>query len=95
MADRIDEAKYAAMIDALQRFAANVSSLAEQMESEAATVNAALGDEDEAIGEINRQLRASELKYMHACKQALNIASSMQEELDEARKERQVWQGDE
>lgn len=95
MAERVNEAKYESMIAALQRFAANVSTLAEEMGACASTASSALSDEDEAVPEICRMIKSSELKYMKACKEALNIASAMQEELDEQRRERDVWTGDE
>lgn len=92
---RVDEAKYEAMIEALNTFANQVSSAVAEMESIAATSVNAIGAEDAAVGPINEQIRKSREKYDLAVQEAGRIAAAMQEELDEQRKEREVWDGDE
>lgn len=92
---RVDEAKYEAMIEALNTFANQVSTAVAEMESIAATSVNAIGSEDAAVAPINAQIRKSREKYDLAVQEAKRIAAAMQEELDEQRKEREVWDGDE
>ena len=95
MAQRVDEAKYEAMISALNTFASNVYTASSEMQSLASVCTQALGEEDKAVGEIYSKIKDCQLKYADACTQARNIAAAMQEELDEQRKEDQVWSSDE
>ena len=95
MAQRVDEAKYEAMISALYTFASNVYSAASEMQSLASVCAQALGEEDKAVGEIYTKIKDCQLKYAEATNEAKSIAAEMQEELDEQRKEDQVWSSDE
>lgn len=94
MAQRVDEAKYEAMIAALYKFASNVYTTASEMQTVANQAQSALGDEDKAVGEIYKRIKDCQLKYAAATEQAKAIASAMQEELEEQRKENQVWESD-
>ena len=94
MAQRVDEAKYEAMISALYKFASNVYTSASEMQSLASVCAQALSEEDKAVGEIYKKIKDCQLKYAEASNQAKAIAASMQEELDEQRKEDQVWSSD-
>ena len=94
MADKIIEAKYEAMINALNQFAVKVGSLADEMDGKSVEAASVLSDEDVAAPQICRNIRESVKKYMYACKDAINIAKAMQEELDEARKEYEIWNED-
>ena len=91
---RIDEAKYEAMISALYRFASQVYVSASEMQTLASVCTQALGEEDKAAPEIYAKIRDCQLKYAEATNQAKAIAAAMQEELDEQRKEDQVWSND-
>lgn len=91
---RIDEAKYEAMISALYRFASQVYVSASEMQTLASVCTQALGEEDKAVPEIYAKIRDCQLKYAEATNQAKAIAAAMQEELDEQRKEDQVWSND-
>ena len=50
MAQRVDEAKYEAMISALNTFASNVYTASSEMQSLASVCTQALGEEDKAVG---------------------------------------------
>ena len=54
-----------------------------------------MSEEDKAVNEIYAKIKDCQLKYAAACAQAQKIAQTMQEELDEQRKEDQVWSSDE
>ena len=95
MAQRVDEAKYEAMISALDAFASNVYTAASEMQSLTSVCAQALSEEDKAVGEIYTKIKDCQLKYAEATNQAKSIAAAMQEELDEQRKEDQVWSSDE
>jgi DNA repair ATPase RecN len=94
MAQRVDEAKYEAMIAALQTFASNVSTAASEMQSLASVCVQALSEEDQAVGEIYNKIRDCQLKYAEATNQAKSIAAAMQEELAEMKAEEQIWSSD-
>ena len=91
MAQRIDEAKYEAMISALYAFASNVYNAASEMQTLASVCVQAIGDEDKAVASIYAQIKESQLKYEEATSQARSIADKMQEELEEQRREDQIW----
>ena len=95
MAQRIDEAKYNEMINALNAFAANVFSASSDMQALATNCVQALGDGDKATGEIYAKVSACQKKYGDAATQARRIAVAMAEELAEQKKEEHVWNGDE
>lgn len=94
MAQRVDEAKYGAMISALYSFASNVYTSASEMQSLASVCAQALSEEDKAVGEIYKKIKECQLKYAEATEQAKSIASSMQQELDEQKKEDEIWNSD-
>lgn len=94
MAQRVDEQKYEAMIAALYRFASNVYTAASEMQTLASVCAQALGSEDAAVGEIYLKIKDSQEKYADATGQAKAIAGAMQQELDDIRKEREVWSSD-
>ena len=95
MAQRIEEAKYEAMISALYAFANNVYSASTEMQSLTAVCSQALYEEDKAVPEIYAKIKGCQLKYAEACAQARAIAQAMREELEEQKKEDQVWANDE
>ena len=64
------------------------------MQTLASVCTQALGEEDKAVPEIYAKIRDCQLKYAEATNQAKAIAAAMQEELDEQRKEDQVWSND-
>lgn len=91
---RINEQSYEAMIAALYHFANTVYSAASEMQILASGCAQGLGEEDKAIPEIYKQIKECQLKYAEAVKKAKDIAAAMQEELDDQRKEDQVWASD-
>lgn len=95
MAQRVDEAKYEAMISALNTFASSVKSASSEMQTHAYGCAQVLSEEDKAVNEIYAKIKDCQLKYAAACTQAQKIAQAMQEELDEQRKEDRVWSSDE
>ncbi len=94
MADRIDEGKYKAMIWALETFASKVSTASTELQSLAGTCAQSLSEEDKAIAPIYQQVRKCQEKYGEAATEARRIAGLMQGELEEQRKEDQVWAED-
>ena len=92
---RVNETKYAAMISALNAFASNVYTAASEMQTLASVCAQVLGEEDSGVKEIYAKVKACQLQYAAATTQAKKIAASMQEELDDAKKEESVWSGDE
>lgn len=94
MAQRVDEAKYESMITALGIFAQNVYNASTEMQALAGVCVQAIGEEDKAVAEIYKQVKECQEKYAEACAQAKDIATAMQEELDEQRKEDEVWSSD-
>lgn len=93
MADKINEPKYEAMISALSTFASSVYAASSELQSLASVCVQAIGDDDKAAPEIYKRIKDSQLKYADATDQAKDIAAKMQEELDDARKEDNVWNG--
>jgi len=91
---RIDEPKYEAMISALYTFASNVYVAASELQTLASACAQVLGEEDIAVKEIYKKVKECQLSYASATNLAKKIAAAMQEELDEARKEREVWEND-
>ena len=94
MASIVNEAKYEAMISALNKFASTVYTKSSEMQSLATVCRSALGDTDEGSAEIYKKISECQVKYADAAKEARDIAAQMQEELDEQRKEREVWAND-
>ena len=94
MAQKVDEAKYGAMIDALKAFASAVSSAVDEMDSIVNECVQNLSQEDEAVGQISSRIKGCEKKYLECCKQALTIAQEMQQELEAQQKEREIWSED-
>lgn len=94
MAERINEANYNAMISALNRFAGTVYTSASEMQSLASVCVQAIGDEDNAAGEIYKRIKECLLKYTEATELAKSIAASMQQELDAAKEDRDNWGSD-
>ena len=94
MANEIRKENYAAMINALNTFAGSVTTSASEMQSLASVCASALSGEDKAAGEIYKKIRDCQLKYAEAAQQARAIAASMQEELDRAQEEDNVWAED-
>ena len=94
MVQKVDEAKYGAMIDALKAFAAAVSSAVAEMDAIVCDCAQNLSQEDEATGEISMRIRVCEKAYLECCQQALTIAQDMQQELEAQQKERDIWSED-
>lgn len=94
MADKIDEAKYDAMITALNSFAAKVSEASAEIQSLSSNCVQALGEEDKAVGPIAEKVRVCTGKYAEAAEQAQKIAQQMQQELEEAHREDEIWGSD-
>lgn len=94
MAERINEANYSAMITALYSFANNVYTSASEMQSLASVCVQAIGDEDNAAGEIYKRIKECLLKYAEATEMAKGIAEKMQEELEAAKEDRNNWSSD-
>ena len=94
MASRISERNYAEMINALCVFAKNISEQSDDMLVTAYTCTQALGDSDEASGQILGKIQVCQQKYGEAAAMAIDIAKAMQEELEKQRSERQIWQND-
>lgn len=94
MADRVNEQNYESMISALQQYASKIDTEVDNMQSLGNTCVQAIGEEDNAVSQIVSKLKACEKKYLEAAKQALDIAKSMQEELDAQKKEDELWNSD-
>lgn len=94
MAERVIESNYGEMISALYTFASNVYTKASEMQTVASVAASALGDEDSGVAETYKKLRECQLKYCEAVDMAKHIAATMQEELDEIKKEREIWESD-
>lgn len=91
---RINEQKYEEMISVLHTFATNVYNASSEMQSLATVCASALGDEDPAVAQITSQINDCQVKYADVCETARSIANEMQEELDEQRKENEMWSSD-
>ena len=94
MAQKVDEARYEAMISALSSFASAVSSAVDEMDSIVNECVQNLSQEDEAVGQISSRIKGCEKKYLECCRQALTIAQDMQQELEAQQKEREIWSED-
>lgn len=94
MADTINRKKYEAMITALNTFAANVSRIAEEMQTMAAVCARTLGDEDHAIEPIYQKVSESSRKYEDATVEAKNIAALMEQELEQKAEDEGNWSSD-
>lgn len=94
MADRIVESKYESMISALNNFATNIRTKAGEMQSLANICQSALGEGDEGAMQIHRKISECVSKYNDAAGEAISIAQKMQTELDNQRREREVWNSD-
>lgn len=94
MAERVDEAKYEAMIEALHTFASNVYTAASSMQDLAYGCAQKLSEEDKAAVEIYKRIKACQLNYAKATEKAREIATAMREELDEQKKEDDLWNED-
>lgn len=95
MANRVSEQNYENMIEALVGAAHKIYGCAEQMMGYANTCASALGDGDEAIPKILENVTTAQQGYSECAASAMQIAQAMQEELDEMRKERDVWESEE
>ena len=94
MADRVVESKYESMISALNKFATNVTTKSSDMQSLANICRNALGEGDEGAEQIHKKISECITKYAKAAAEAKSIAQKMQTELDNQRKERDVWSSD-
>ena len=94
MANRVIEANYNAMISALYAFASNVYILLSDMQTTTYMCTQALSEEDNAVGEIYPKIKDCTLKYAEATDKAKKVAESMQLELDEMKKEAEIWSSD-
>lgn len=88
---RIDEKKYEDMIQELNSFHSTVINSSEEMLSTVETCAQGLGDDDPAATASLRDIKKSALHYKKAALKAKKIADAMTEELEEQRKEREVW----
>lgn len=94
MADRMIRANYQNMIDALTTFATRTYTVSSEMQTSANVCRTALGDGDDAIQAIYKQIQDAQLKYAELAQTARNIANAMQRELDTAGQEQKVWSED-
>lgn len=95
MAERMREANYQAMLEALYNFAGRATTLASNMQTLALVASSALEDEDTAVPAIYKQVRDCSVKYSDLATQALKIASGISKELEIAKQENAVWVDDE
>lgn len=93
MASNINEAAYETMIGALNSFASKITELAGNLGAASDLCRSALSDDDAAIEPLCEKVKVSKGKYEACAATAKSIAGSMAEELEEARRERQVWSG--
>lgn len=92
---RIDEQKYSEMIEALNSFSSSVNQSSSEMQSLVQTCAQGLGDDDPAAQASLRNIQKSVLHYQKAALQAQKIAKDMSDELEEQRRENQVWSDNE
>ena len=88
---RIDEKCYENMMTALYTFANVVYTKTSEMQTLAYTCTNVLGEEDSGTKEIYKKVSATQIKYAEAAKEARDIAAALQEELEDQKKEDQIW----
>ena len=93
MADWINEAKYTAMMDELQKFSKLLYKLCEGMDVAGRRVETVF-NEDSSKEEIMKTVRGWKLIYGSFAMRADEICKLMQQELDGAKRERDIWNND-
>ena len=88
---RISETCYENMMTALYTFANVVYSKATEMQTLAYMCADVLGEEDSGAKEIYKKVSDTRIKYAEAVKEAKDIAAALQEELENQKKEAQIW----
>lgn len=94
MAERIKEANYLAMLEALYNFHGRVTTLASSMQTLALVSKSALEAEDSAVIDIYKNINACTTKYSNLANEAMKLARDIRNELEEAKRERSVWSDD-
>lgn len=94
MADRVSRVNYENMIEALSGCAQKIYADAAELLNQANICASALGDSDNAVPQILQRVTECQQKYAECAGVAMDIASAMQEELEEMAKEDQVWGSD-
>lgn len=94
MADRVVEANYENMIEALSNCAKDIYDDAAELLNQANVCASALGDSDSAVPVILEKVTGCQQKYAECAAAAMDIANAMQTELEEIRKEKDVWESD-
>jgi len=94
MADRVIEANYENMINALQNASKAIYDDAAQLLMYASTCANALGERDTGAANILSNVQNAQRSYAECSAEAMNIAAAMQEELEEIQKEKDVWADD-
>ena len=94
MAERFDKTKSAAMISALNTFAANVDNEMSAMQTLCNTCVQAIGEDDMAASKILAEIQKCQLKYKDATKRARSIAAAIQNESDDLDQENNIWSED-
>ena len=94
MAERISEPNYQAMMEALYNFAGRVSTLSSNMQTLALVAKSALEEEDNAVLDIYKSVSTCTTKYLNLVKEAQRLAGDIRNELEKAKRERDVWSDD-
>lgn len=91
MADRVVQANYENMIEALSNCAKAIYDDAAELLNQANICAGALGDSDSAVPEILEKVTGCQQKYAECAAAAMDIANAMQEELEQMAEEKAVW----
>jgi len=92
---RVNQPAYEAVISQLNTTAAKIEETVGILADGVNKLAGTLGEEDSAIGPIQTKVAESQGKYEEAVAEARRIAAAMQEELERALQEENVWSGEE
>lgn len=94
MNERVDEACYYNMIEELRGFVKDMHDNGTQMRDAIKSCTSILGDQDEGTNYILTSARDFLEKYLNIAINAKAIADAMESELEDQRKEREIWSSD-
>ena len=90
MADRVNEAKYNAMIESLAKFSSAIKLHQSELQTLSLTATSILG-EDSANSQIYKSIKDCTLAYAELAKEADRIRGLLAQELTSAKEEEKVW----
>ena len=88
---QINETCYENMMAALYAFASKIYTKSSEMQTLAYECTNALGEDDSGAKEAYKKIALCQQKYAEAAQEAKNIAAALQEELDNQKKEKEIW----